>query len=30
VCAAIPFGPGDTVSAVFDRLGSVSNTFSEK
>jgi 2-keto-4-pentenoate hydratase len=30
VCAAIPFGPGDTVSAVFDRLGSVSITFSEK
>jgi 2-keto-4-pentenoate hydratase len=30
VCAAIPFGPGDTVSAAFDRLGSVSITFSEK
>ena len=30
VCAAIPFGPGDTVSATFDRLGSVSITFSEK
>ena len=30
VCAAIPFGPGDTVSAAFDRIGSVSMTFSEK
>jgi 2-keto-4-pentenoate hydratase len=30
VCAAIPFGPGDTVSATFDRIGSVSVTFSEK
>jgi len=30
VCAAIPFGPGDTVSAAFDRMGSVSMTFSEK
>jgi 2-keto-4-pentenoate hydratase len=30
VCAAIPFGPGDTVSAAFDRIGSVSITFSEK
>lgn len=30
VCAAIPFGPGDTVSAVFDRIGTVSITFSEK
>ena len=30
VCAAIPFGPGDTVSAAFDRMGSVSITFSEK
>jgi 2-keto-4-pentenoate hydratase len=30
VCAAIPFGPGDTVSATFDRIGSVSITFSEK
>jgi 2-keto-4-pentenoate hydratase len=30
VCAAIPFGPGDTVSATFDRLGSVSVTFSEQ
>jgi 2-keto-4-pentenoate hydratase len=29
-CAAIPFGPGDTVSAAFDRIGSVSITFSEK
>jgi 2-keto-4-pentenoate hydratase len=29
VCAAIPFGPGDTVSAAFDRIGSVSITFSE-
>jgi 2-keto-4-pentenoate hydratase len=28
--AAIPFGPGDTVSATFDRIGSVSVTFSEK
>jgi 2-keto-4-pentenoate hydratase len=30
VCAAMPFGPGDTVSAAFDRIGSVSITFSEK
>jgi 2-keto-4-pentenoate hydratase len=30
VCAAIGFGPGDTVSAAFDRIGSVSVTFSEK
>jgi 2-keto-4-pentenoate hydratase len=30
VCAAIPFGPGDTVSAAFDRIGAVSMTFSEK
>jgi 2-keto-4-pentenoate hydratase len=30
VCAAIPFGPGDTVSAAFDRLGTVSITFSGK
>jgi hypothetical protein len=30
VCAAIPFGPGDTLSATFDRIGSVSITFSEK
>jgi 2-keto-4-pentenoate hydratase len=30
VCAAIPFGAGDTVSATFDRLGSVSVTFLEK
>jgi 2-keto-4-pentenoate hydratase len=30
VCAAIPLGAGDTVSATFDRLGSVSVTFSEK
>lgn len=30
VCAAIPFGPGDTVSASFDRIGTVSITFSEK
>jgi 2-keto-4-pentenoate hydratase len=30
VCAAIPFDPGDTVSAAFDRIGSVSVTFSEK
>ena len=30
VCAAIPFGPGDTVSAAFDRIGSVSITFAEK
>jgi 2-keto-4-pentenoate hydratase len=29
VCAAIPFAPGDTVSATFDRIGSVSITFSE-
>jgi 2-keto-4-pentenoate hydratase len=28
--AAIPFGPDDTVSATFDRIGSVSITFSEK
>ena len=28
--AAIPFGPGDTVSATFDRIGSVSVTFSAK
>lgn len=27
VCAAIPFGPGDTVSAAFDRIGSVTITF---
>ena len=30
VCAAIPFGPGDTVAAAFDRIGTVSITFSEK
>jgi len=30
VCAAIPFGPGDTVSATFDRIGSVSISFSGK
>jgi 2-keto-4-pentenoate hydratase len=30
VCAAIPFGPGDTVSATFDRIGAVSVTFSGK
>lgn len=30
VCAAVPFGPSDTVSAAFDRIGSVSITFSEK
>jgi 2-keto-4-pentenoate hydratase len=30
VCAAIPFGAGDTVSAAFDRIGTVSITFSEK
>ena len=30
VCAAISFGHGDTVSATFDRIGSVSVTFSEK
>jgi 2-keto-4-pentenoate hydratase len=30
VCAAIPFGPGDTVAAAFDRIGSVTVTFSEK
>jgi 2-keto-4-pentenoate hydratase len=30
VCAAIPFGPGDTVSATFDRIGAVSVTFSDK
>jgi 2-keto-4-pentenoate hydratase len=30
VCAAFPFGPGDTVSATFDRIGSVSITFSER
>jgi 2-keto-4-pentenoate hydratase len=30
ICAAIPFGPGDTVSAAFDRIGTVSVTFSEK
>jgi 2-keto-4-pentenoate hydratase len=30
VCAAIPFAAGDTVSATFDRIGSVTITFSEK
>jgi 2-keto-4-pentenoate hydratase len=30
VCAAIPFGPGDTVSGAFDRIGTVSLTFSER
>jgi 2-keto-4-pentenoate hydratase len=30
VCAAIPFNPGDTVAASFDRIGTVSVTFSEK
>jgi 2-keto-4-pentenoate hydratase len=30
LCAAIPFGPGDTVSATFDRIGSVALTFSDK
>jgi 2-keto-4-pentenoate hydratase len=29
VCAAIPFSPGDTVCAAFDRIGRVSITFSE-
>ena len=29
VCAAIPFCAGDTVSAAFDRIGSVSITFSD-
>jgi 2-keto-4-pentenoate hydratase len=28
VCAAVPFGPGDTVAAAFDRIGTVSVTFS--
>jgi 2-keto-4-pentenoate hydratase len=27
VCAAVGFGPGDTVSATFDRIGTVSVTF---
>jgi 2-keto-4-pentenoate hydratase len=27
VCAAVPSGPGDTVSATFDRIGTVSITF---
>jgi 2-keto-4-pentenoate hydratase len=30
VCAAVPFGPGDTVSAAFDRIGTVSVTFAGK
>ena len=30
VCAAISFGFGDTITAVFDRIGAVSITFSEK
>jgi 2-keto-4-pentenoate hydratase len=30
VCAAVPFGPGDTVAAAFDRIGTVSVTFSEE
>jgi len=30
VCAAVPFGPGGTVAAAFDRIGTVSVTFSEK
>jgi 2-keto-4-pentenoate hydratase len=30
VCGAIPFSPGDTVAAAFDRIGTVSVTFSEK
>jgi 2-keto-4-pentenoate hydratase len=30
LCAAIPFGPGDTVSAAFDRIGTVSISFSWK
>ena len=30
VCAAIPFGPGDTVGAAFDRIGTATITFSEK
>jgi len=29
VCASIPFAPGDTVSATFDQIGSVTITFSE-
>ena len=29
-CAAVPFGPGDTAAAAFDRIGTVSVTFSEK
>ena len=27
-CAAVPFGPGDTIAAAFDRIGTVSVTFS--
>jgi 2-keto-4-pentenoate hydratase len=30
VCAAVPFGPGDTIAAAFDRIGTVSVTFSDK
>jgi 2-keto-4-pentenoate hydratase len=30
VCAAVPFGPGDTVSAAFDRIGTVSITFTDQ
>ena len=29
VTAAIPINPGDTISATFDRIGTVSITFSE-
>jgi 2-keto-4-pentenoate hydratase len=30
LCAAIPFSAGDTITAVFDRIGAVSITFAEK
>lgn len=30
VCVAIPFGPGDTVAATFDRIGTVAMTFTGK
>jgi 2-keto-4-pentenoate hydratase len=30
VCAAVPFGPGGTVSAAFDRIGTVSITFTDQ
>jgi 2-keto-4-pentenoate hydratase len=30
ITAAIPISPGDTISATFDRIGTVSITFSDR